>query len=52
MHTIFISNHFLPKLAVIFFLLFLKSDVTFKFISSENYVCSFMKDWLSAKCVF
>jgi len=51
MHTVFIGNHFLLQLAVIFFFL-LKSDVTFKFILSEKYVCSFMKDWLSAKRVF
>jgi hypothetical protein len=29
-----------------------ESDVTFKYISSENYVCSYMKDWLSVKFVF
>jgi len=44
MHSVFIGNHFLLQL--------LKSDVTFKFILSKKYVFSFMKDWLSAKCVF
>jgi len=51
MHTVFIGNHFLLQLAVIV-LLFLKSVVTFKFILSEKYVRSFMKNWLSARCVF